>query len=689
MRLFARYSSCLPAISFCLFLAGVSPAQDFLHESKNDRNNRMGWWREARFGLFLHWGLYAVPAGHWGDRNDYGEWIRNSARIPLDEYSRFVSQFNPVKFDAKSWVRMAKEAGMRYIVITSKHHDGFCLFDSKFTDFNVMSTPFHRDVLAELADACRKEDVKLCFYYSIMDWHHPDYLPHREWETTRPAADAEFARYVQYMKNQLKELLTRYGDIGVLWFDGEWEPTWNHLLGNDLYNYVRRLQPAIIVNNRVGAGRSGMEGFNEEGEFAGDFGTPEQEIPATGIPDADWETCMTMNDHWGYNAADTNFKSSRDLIRMLVDIASKGGNFLLNIGPTAEGVFPPASIARLHDIGAWMKISGESVYGTTSSPFSRTPWGRCTRKLMPDGSVRLYFHLFDRPSGSVFSCNGLGSSPRNVWLLQKPGTALSWKHIHDTITVVLPPSPVDSVDAVLVMDFPQSPLVFRPPVISAPSPLFLEELPVTISGTSAGEIHYTLDGSLPDGSSPLYQGPVRLTQTALVTARAFYHGSPVSDTVVRSFTRAAPEPAAGNDDLLPGVSYSYYEGSWDSLPAFDSLTPAARGVVRVVDLSMKHRKEYFGVRYEGCLVVPQDGVYLAAIRSDDGSRLFIGGKLVADNDGLHGSATAAGYAALGKGAHPFRIEYFNKTGDADMDFQLAPAGRNPSSVVKEFLFHFR
>ena len=182
---------------------------------------------------------------------------------------------------------MAKDAGMKYVVITSKHHDGFCMFDTKQTDFNILSTPFHRDVMKELAAACREEGLKFCFYYSIMDWHHPDYLPRRDWETTRPTEGANYDRYIKYMKNELKELLTHYGDIGVLWFDGEWEATWNHSYGNDLYNYVRSLQPKIIINNRVGAGRTGMEGFNQEGEFAGDFGTPEQEIPATGLPDVD------------------------------------------------------------------------------------------------------------------------------------------------------------------------------------------------------------------------------------------------------------------------------------------------------------------------------------------------------------------------------------------------------------------
>ena len=286
--------------------------------------------------------------------------------------------------------------GVKYIVITSKHHDGFCLFDSKYTDYTVMSTPFHRDIMKEMADACRRQGIRICWYHSIMDWHHPDYLPRRSWEK-RSAAGANYDRYVAHLKNQLRELLTNYGKIGVLWFDGEWENTWTYDRGEDLYRYVRGLDPDIIINNRVSKGREGLAGTTKKGGFAGDFCTPEQEIPATGIPGMDWETCMTMNGHWGYNKEDHNWKSTKDLIRKLVDIASKGGNFLLNVGPTAEGILPPPSVERLEAIGKWMKTNGESIYGTTASPFARLDWGRATQKQLPDGRTRLYLHVFDWP----------------------------------------------------------------------------------------------------------------------------------------------------------------------------------------------------------------------------------------------------------------------------------------------------
>ncbi len=289
---------CLAVTLLILTSSLVAPAEE--PSPQIDHDQRMQWWRDARFGMFIHWGLYAIPAGEWNGSQKHAEWIRTTAEIPLETYDQFLQQFNPVKFDADAWARMAKDAGMKYIVITSKHHDGFCLWPSAHTDFDVDSTPFKRDIMGELKAACDKHGLVFCMYHSIMDWHHPDYLPRRKWEHDRSTEGAQYDRYVAYMKAQLKELVERY-DPGVLWFDGEWEDTWTHELGKDLYDYVRSLKPDIIINNRVDKGREGMQGMTKGDEFRGDFGTPEQEIPATGIPGVDWESCMTMNHHWGYN----------------------------------------------------------------------------------------------------------------------------------------------------------------------------------------------------------------------------------------------------------------------------------------------------------------------------------------------------------------------------------------------------
>ena len=449
----------LLTFSILFSLAGCKSAAP-REETLAQKDKRMEWWRDARFGMFIHWGLYAVPAGQWNGKTDYAEWIRRNAQIPVEEYDKFVDQFNPVDFDADRWVQMAKDAGMKYIVITSKHHDGFCLWDSALTDFDIMSTPFHHDILAELKAACDRQGIKLCFYHSIMDWHHPDYLPRRSWEAgIRPAGDADFDQYVEYMKGQLRELVERY-DPAVLWFDGEWEDTWTHDRGKDLYAYVRGLKPEIIINNRVDNGRKGsMKGFSEAGDdYAGDFGTPEQEIPATGLPGVDWETCMTMNRHWGYNKADKDFKSGEDLIRKLADIASKGGNFLLNIGPMADGHFPPESVDRLREIGDWMKVNGDSIYGTSASPFPDLPWGRCTQKAS-GSKVRLYLHVFDWPRNGKLLVPGLQSPVKSCEYLAGAMPLRTYTSA-DGVLISLPGKQPDSIDTVIVLEV-KSPLLIH------------------------------------------------------------------------------------------------------------------------------------------------------------------------------------------------------------------------------------
>jgi len=449
-------------LSSGLRAAQVASRKDVTSETKAERDARMAWWREARFGMFIHWGLYAIPAGEWNGRTNHAEWIRHTAQIPIEVYDKFVGQFNPVKFDADAWVRMAKNAGMRYIVITSKHHDGFCLWDSKQTDYDVMSTPYGRDILRQLTDACNRHGIRMCFYHSIMDWHHPDYLPRRPWEKgIRSAEGADFSRYVRYMKAQLAELVENY-DPGVLWFDGEWESTWTHEMGVDLYDYVRGLKPDIIINNRVDKGRRGMAGLTREGGYRGDFGTPEQEIPAQGLPGVDWESCMTMNRHWGWNKHDKDWKSGPDLIRKLIDIASKGGNFLLNIGPKADGTFPAEAVERLEQIGRWMSVNGESIYGTTASPFEELSWGRCTTKVLEGGRTRLYLHVFEWPKNGRLVLPGLSNKLVRAYLLADSSKRKLEAGVDGWQTVIqVPPEAPDPVCSVVVLDIEGDPEVME------------------------------------------------------------------------------------------------------------------------------------------------------------------------------------------------------------------------------------
>ena len=407
----------------------------------------MKWWREARFGLFIHWGLYSVPAGQWhgtASPKPSAEWIMNDLAIPIADYETLVPRFNPTKYQPGEWVRLAKNAGMKYLVITSKHHDGFALFDSKVSAYDAMATPYKRDLLAPLADECRKAGIRFCTYHSIMDWHHPDYFPRRAWDT-RPTDAARFDRYIAYMKAQLKEIVSRYNP-GVLWFDGEWERTWTHEHGVDLYDYVRTLNPDIIINNRVDKGRQGMAGMTRDGDFLGDFGTPEQEIPASGLPGVDWESCMTMNGTWGYAERDTRWKSREVLIRSLIDIASKGGNFLLNVGPTGEGLIPAASVDRLEGIGAWMHINGEAIHGTTASPIGRPAWGRATRK-----PGKIYLHVFDWPTDGALLVPTT-QRVKAARLLAFPSADIAITNVADGVSLKVPASGPDAVASVIALD---------------------------------------------------------------------------------------------------------------------------------------------------------------------------------------------------------------------------------------------
>ncbi|VXD14415.1 alpha-L-fucosidase [Marinoscillum sp. 108] len=440
-----------------LILIGSACQQKAKEESQAEEvaaisdDERMAWWRDAKFGMFIHWGAYAVPGGERNGEVCKGgaEWIMDKLDYTIEDYeNQVVANFNPTQFDAKKWVGMAKDAGMKYIVITSKHHDGFCLWDSEVTDYDIMdSSPFKRDIIKELSVACKEAGIKFCFYHSIVDWHHPQaqaplYPNYNAGQKDQSVFNPEFPKYYEnYLKPQVKELLTNYGDVGVVWFDGDWIPDYTTEMGKEMYNMILEMQPRTIVNNRVDKGRNGMEGMDKEGNFAGDFGTPEQEIPATGI-DEDWESCMTMNGSWGYKPSDTNWKSSEDLIQKLVDIVSKGGNFLLNIGPDPQGLFPPESVERLSDMGDWIDVNGEALYGASASPYDRPEWGRYTAK---DGVI--YAHVFDWPEDGVLKINS-EIKVKKASLLADNTQVLSF----DESGIALPAEAVDGAVSVIMIE---------------------------------------------------------------------------------------------------------------------------------------------------------------------------------------------------------------------------------------------
>jgi alpha-L-fucosidase len=383
---------------FC-FCAPVLRADDAAApaETPAQKDARMAWWRGARFGMFIHWGIYSVPAGTYDGKKigGIGEWIMNSGEIPVSVYADYAKQFNPVKFDADQWVAVAKSAGMKYIVMTAKHHDGFCMFHTGVDDYNVYDgTPFHRDVIGEMSAAAERHDMKFgCYYSQCQDWHHPGgeaiKRNGRQTEHWDPAQDGSFDDYLKNVSvPQVKEILTNYHPA-VLWWDTPTAAMTPERAA--LFTPLLALDPGIIVNNRLGGG------------VQGDTETPEQYIPATGFKGRDWETCMTMNDTWGYKSYDHDWKSTQTLLRNLIDIASKGGNYLLNVGPNSLGQIPAPSIQRLLEIGAWMRVNGESIYDTTASPFRIQPWGRCTKRINDDGTTTLYLHVFDWPAAGRFT----------------------------------------------------------------------------------------------------------------------------------------------------------------------------------------------------------------------------------------------------------------------------------------------
>jgi alpha-L-fucosidase len=497
--------------------------KDYLHESQKDTDKRMEWWRDAGFGMFIHWGIYSVPAGIYQGKAAYAEWIMNQAHIPKEEYEKYAEDFNPVKFNAKYWVKLAKDAGMEYIVITSKHHDGFCMWDSKVSDYDIIDrTPYKKDVLKALSKACKKEGIRLCFYHSIMDWHHPD------------AKGENFPKYrEEYLKPQLKELLTNYGDIGVLWFDGEWIEEWTEDQGRDLYNYLRNIKPDLIINNRVGKGRSGMQGMNAYEDAVGDFGTPEQEI-LEGTSHMDWESCMTMNNHWGYASYDKNFKSAEMLIHNLVDIAAKGGNYLLNIGPTSEGLFPEESIERLEEMGDWMKVNGEVIHKSRGVKNYRESENLYDIKSK-DG--KWIYAITTAWPGETLTAKYLVPEENSKVTLLGYSKPLKWKKLPGTgIQIQIPASLQDPVNRpckyawVFKMKGKMAEVV-NAPVIQVDGKnagdkvLFTDQVTVILtSETPDAKILYTLDGKVPNQSSTVYEKPLVIDKSGIIRVIATKDG---------------------------------------------------------------------------------------------------------------------------------------------------------------------
>jgi len=428
----------------------------------------MEWWREARFGMFVHWGLYSGLAGSWNGKSEgeHGgmEWIQQRVRADTDTYAeQAIPLFKPTENFAAHWAKLAKSAGCKYLVFTTKHHDGFALHDSKVSEYDA-GTVLDRDLVREIVNACRKEGLRIGFYHSVIDWHHDQYcyanskqLPHPLKGKPYPNGERDHAKYQDYLHAQAAELVSNYGQIDILWWDFSAEDyqgdeAWRAF---DLMEMVRKKQPAITMNNRLfripEAGSKSMDvaGFsNQLDPKYGDFITPEQVIPAGGIPGVDWETCMTMNTTWGYNAHDHAWKSDEKLLRNLIDIASKGGNYLLNIGPKGDGTIPEPSIQSLQAIGQWMATNSESIHDTTASPIGKPDWGRCTKK-----EGKLFLHVFDWPEDETLKVAMPGVDVTNAYLLaDEMKTKLLVEQQEDGLLIHLPKEAPDAIASVVVLE---------------------------------------------------------------------------------------------------------------------------------------------------------------------------------------------------------------------------------------------
>jgi len=423
-------------------LASAQTNQTTKIETREQHDARMAWFRDAKFGMFIHWGVYAVPAGTYkGEQiNGIGEWIMLRGKIPVADYRAYAKEFNPVKYDPQAWADIAKDAGMKYIVITAKHHDGFALFPSDVTEWDIAdATPYKKDLITPLAEATRRDGLKFGTYYSqAQDWNHPGGAKsgYKEGEGWDEAHKGSFDEYLTKIAvPQTREILTRIKP-DVLWWD---TPTWMTPERAKPLNDLLALSPGLVVNNRLGGG------------YKGDTETPEQHIPATGYGGRDWETCMTMNGTWGFKSYDHSWKSTETILRNLIDIVSKGGNYLLNVGPTAEGEIPAPSIERLKQVGVWMKVNGAAIYGTTASPFAKLTWGRCTKKITAAGGT-LYLHVFDWPTDGKLVIPGLQSKVTDARLLAT-GAELSAKVAGNDVVVMLPAKAPDAIASVVEVAF--------------------------------------------------------------------------------------------------------------------------------------------------------------------------------------------------------------------------------------------
>ena len=390
-------------------------------------------WQNMRFGMFIHWGPVSLRGTEIG-------WSRGT-HVPIEDYDNLYKEFNPLLFNATEWVSTAKEAGMKYIVITTKHHDGFSLWPTEVSEYDIASTPYGKDILRQLSDECRKQGIVFGTYYSILDWHHPDYTT-RYGSDPRPVEDSDMSKYIKYMYKQLEELVNNY-HTKIFWFDGEWEDSWNHEEGIKLYKYCRSLDDELLINNRVDKGRKGMQGMSKSG-FAGDFGTPEQEI-GNYNPEIPWESCITIGKQWAWKPND-QLKSVKELIHTLALTSGGGGNLLLNVGPMMDGRIEQRQMDTLKEVGKWMSQFGESIYETEAGPYKPEKWFASTIK-----QNEIYLHLLKWPDENIRLPNIKGYKLKTATIMK--GAELKFRKNKDQLIIELPDQAPNRFNSVIILEY--------------------------------------------------------------------------------------------------------------------------------------------------------------------------------------------------------------------------------------------
>ena len=636
------------------------------------------WYLDAKFGIFIHWGVYSVPA--WRPKGSYAEWYWKSLIDRHDstwiyhnkwfgenfKYQDFAPQFKAELFEPDKWAELFKNAGARYVVLTSKHHDGYALWPSRQSwNWNSMDIGPHRDLLGDLTEAVRAQDIKMGFYYSLYEWYNPLY-------------NSDVDRYVdEHVLPQFKDAVQRYKP-SIIFSDGEWDhpsKTWrSEEFLAWLYNESNAPED-VVVNDRWG----GETRFRHGGYYSTEYENVNNEI-SQDLIERGWEECRGIGASFGYNRNEdiSDYQTGESLVHMLIEIVSKGGNLLLNVGPTGDGRIPVIMQERLRQIGAWLAINGEAIYATRANRiFSQGKHIRFTRSK--DGEY-LYAILLKRPSQKMLF-NQVEARDGSEVMILGTDQKLTWQNRNGHLEVEIPDEVRDNLpgDFAWTLKIAARPHVARPEIVTKSRISVDAPMRITLrTATPDADIHYSIDGSEPTQQSPQFNNEIVLPQSAALRARAFKSGLTASLIAEASLSVV--------DSKKHGLHYRYYEGVYDSLPEFSASKPVSSG--QTFDFGIEkiiRQTDHFALIFTGDLDIARKGDYTFYLTSDDGSKLLIDGKVVVDHDGLHGRQEKSGTVALSTGRHAIDVQFFERGGSEYLDVKMEGPGMHKQSIPPAML----